>query len=123
MSLQDENIRLLSEGEIQWIDVEFPSDPDWDKNVSYADQLKKYYSMYRFTMPKVPKVPKLLTYCDFTKTDESNIDHAVRINDRSIVLQPRKWMVELDTEGLDPLVGDECEGQFKITKDVHRVLS
>jgi hypothetical protein len=115
MSPQDETIRKLYEGELEWIDVEFPWDPVWEENKSYADQFKQYYSLNK---PNMPKVPKLMTYLDVTQSEEPKIDHPVRLNYRSMVLQPKKWIIELDTEGLDPINGDECEGHFKITREV-----
>ncbi|KAG0042769.1 hypothetical protein BGZ89_006745, partial [Linnemannia elongata] len=118
MAPQDERIRNLYEGKIEWKAVEFPYDPEWEKDTSYTDQCKQYHSMYRL---KMPLVPALMTYCEMDQRDEPRQDHSVRISYRSMVLEPLKWVLDYTPDG-NPINGSEAKGEYKIDHEEEETI-
>ncbi|KAG0248026.1 hypothetical protein BG011_000622 [Mortierella polycephala] len=119
MALQDDTVPQMYQGRFQWINVPFPVDPTWNDNIPYSDQYNQYHAIYKGSMPKVPA---MMTHCEATQIAEPSNAHGARVYYRSMVLKPKKWVIALDTQGLDPINGDECGGEFRVERDEEEIL-
>ncbi|KAF9353569.1 hypothetical protein BGX26_008672 [Mortierella sp. AD094] len=107
MSQYDKDVEALYKGELRFIDVPFPEDPDWEKEPSYNHQYRNYHDLYRTGMPKVPA---LFTHCEVSRV-ENEVAASVRIYYRSMVLKPKKWVMFKDINGMEPILTDEIDGE------------
>ncbi|KAF9344087.1 hypothetical protein BGX26_004828 [Mortierella sp. AD094] len=109
MSQQEKDIASLYKGLFRFVDVPFPEDPAWEKEMSYVHQYRNYHSLFQTSMPKVPA---LFTRLDIlSQDDELCVGHSVRVRYRATVLKPKKWVMFKDINSMDTIVTDEIEGE------------